>query len=230
VHTIGLIGGLSWESTAVYYELINCGVRDRLGGLHAAPIVLWSFDFAEIERLQADDAWDEAGRLLASAARKLEQVGADCLAICSNTMHRCADIVQDAAGIPLLHLADATADAVRSSGASTAALFGTRYTMEEDFYRGRLASRHGLDVRTPDDAGRDLVHRVIYDELCQGVVRDESKQAFAALAERMADDGAEGVILGCTEVGLLLQQADVSVPLFDTTEIHARAAVDFCLS
>jgi aspartate racemase len=230
VNTVGLIGGLSWESTVVYYELINRGVRERLGGLHAAPIILWSFDFAEIERLQADDAWDEAGRLLASAARELEEIGADCLAICSNTMHRCADAVEDAIGIPLLHLADATADAVHASGVSSAALFGTRYTMEEDFYRERLASRHGLDVRIPDDAGRDLVHRVIYDELCQGVIREESKQAFVALAETMAGAGAEALILGCTEVGLLVQQADVSIPLFDTTDIHARADVDFCLS
>ena len=230
MNTVGLIGGLSWESTVVYYELINRGVRERLGGLHAAPIILWSFDFAEIERLQADDAWDEAGRLLASAARELEEIGADCLAICSNTMHRCADAVEDAIGIPLLHLADATADAVHASGVSSAALFGTRYTMEEDFYRERLASRHGLDVRIPDDAGRDLVHRVIYDELCQGVIREESKQAFVALAETMAGAGAEALILGCTEVGLLVQQADVSIPLFDTTDIHARADVDFCLS
>ncbi len=229
MNTIGLIGGLSWESTVVYYELINRGVRDRLGGLHAAPIVLWSFDFAEIERLQADDAWDEAGRLLASAARELEEIGADCLAMCSNTMHRCADDVQDAVGIPLLHLADATADALHAAGASSAALFGTRYTMEQEFYRERLAGRHGLDVRVPDDAGRDLLHRVIYDELCQGVIRDESKRAYAALAQDMANEGAEGIILGCTEIGLLLQQTDVSVPVFDTTAIHASAAVEFCL-
>ncbi len=230
LNTIGLIGGLSWESTALYYELINRGVRERLGGLHSAPIVLWSFDFAEVERLQADDEWDRAGRLIASAARELEEVGAECVAICSNTMHRCADAVQGSVAIPLLHIADAAADAVQEQGARCVGLLGTRHTMEDDSYRARLAGRHGLDVRMPDEDGRALVHRVIYDELCQGVIREESKRAFVALAEEMAQDGAEGVILGCTEIGMLLTETDLSVAVFDTTEIHARAAVDFCLS
>lgn len=190
---------------------------------------MWSFDFAEVERLQANDDWEAAARLVVDAAREWDQAGARRILICSNTMHRCADAVEAAVDAPLIHIADATADAVLGEDVGRVGLLGTRYTMEHDFYRGRL-TRVGLDVRTPDADGREFVHRVIYEELCQGVVRDASKRAFVRLAEEMARDGAGGVILGCTEVGMLLAREDVSVPLFDTTEIHARAAVEFCLS
>ncbi|MEU6394562.1 aspartate/glutamate racemase family protein [Streptomyces sp. NPDC046939] len=224
MRTIGLIGGMSWESTAEYYRLLNELTRDRLGGLHSARIVLYSVDFAEIERLQVAGDWEEAGRVLGAAARSLEAAGADLLLICTNTMHKVADQVRAATSVPLLHLADATADAVRAAGAKRVGLLGTAFTMEQDFYRGRLAS-HGLDVLVPDEAGRALVHRVIYEELCLGIVRDASRAAYQEVIAGLVAAGAEGIVLGCTEIELLIGAEDSPVPVFPTARLHAEAAV-----
>ncbi|MGW3058153.1 aspartate/glutamate racemase family protein [Streptomyces goshikiensis] len=226
--TIGLLGGMSWESTAEYYRLLNELTRERLGGLHSARCVLYSVDFAEIERLQAGGRWSEAGGVLAAAAGSLEAAGADLVLICTNTMHKVADQVQAGISVPLLHLADATADAVKAAGARRVGLLGTAFTMEQDFYRGRLAAA-GLDVRVPDAAGRALVHRVIYEELCQGIVREESRAAYRRVIGQLVADGAEGIILGCTEIELLVGAADSPVPVFPTARIHAEAAVEAAL-
>jgi aspartate racemase len=228
--TIGLIGGLSWESTAPYYRYLNEGVRDRLGGLHSARLLLWSFDFAEIEALQARGDWAGATRLMEDAARRLATAGAELLVITSNTMHRMADEVEAAAGLPLVHIADATGEAVRAAGVRRPALLATRYTMEQAFYRGRLEDRHGLEPLVPDAEGRELVHRIIYDELCVGVVREESKAAYLDVVEQLRQQGADGVILGCTEVGLLLGPGDVDLPMFDTTRLHVEKALDLALA
>ena len=225
---LGLIGGLSWESTQIYYRLVNAGVRARLGGLHSAQLVLWSFDFAAIEVRQQAGDWTGAAAEMAEAGRRLVAAGADGLVICSNTMHRMAGAVEDAAGVPLLHIADATADRLLERGARRPALLATRYTMEQDFYRGRLEAR-GLDVRVPDAAGCASVHAVIYEELCRGIVREESRAAYRAVVAAMAAAGADSLILGCTEIGLLIGPEDVALPVFDTTLIHAEAAVDFLL-
>ncbi|MEV0118051.1 aspartate/glutamate racemase family protein [Streptomyces sp. NPDC050844] len=222
--TIGLLGGMSWESSAAYYRLLNELVRERLGGLHSARCVLYSVDFAEIEELQVAGEWERAGELLAHAAKGVEAAGADLVLICTNTMHKVADQVQGALSVPLLHLADATADAVLDAGVRRVGLLGTAFTMEQDFYRERLVSR-GLDVLVPDAAGRALVHRVIYEELCVGVVRDESRAAYQGVIADLVRGGAEGVILGCTEIELLIGQEHSEVPLFPTTRIHAEAAV-----
>lgn len=226
--TIGLLGGMSWESTAEYYRLLNEFTRDRLGGLHSARCVLYSVDFAEIERLQAQGRWEEAGELLAAAARSLERAGADMVLICTNTMHKVAGQVRAAVSVPLLHLADATADAVRAAGLRRVGLLGTAFTMEQDFYRGRLAEG-GLEVRVPDAAGRALVHRVIYEELCRGEVREESRAAYRRVIGDLVAAGAEGVILGCTEIELLIGAEDSPVPVFPAARLHARAAVDAAL-
>ncbi|MFJ5228799.1 aspartate/glutamate racemase family protein [Kitasatospora sp. NPDC088391] len=223
--TIGLLGGMSWESTAAYYRLLNELVRDRLGGLHSAKCVLYSVDFAEVERLQAAGEWAAAGDLLAAAARAVEAAGADLLLICTNTMHKVAGQVADAVDIPLLHLGDATARAVLAAGVRRVGLLGTAFTMEQDFYRDRLAA-HGLDVLVPDAPGRAAVHRIIYQELCLGVVREESRAAYRAVIADLVAAGAEGVILGCTEIELLIGPADSPVPVFPTTRIHAEAAVE----
>lgn len=222
--TIGLLGGMSWESSAEYYRLLNELVRERLGGLHSARCVLYSVDFAEIEELQVAGEWEQAGELLAAAAKGVEAAGADLVLICTNTMHKVADQVQGALSVPLLHLADATADAVLGAGVRRVALLGTAFTMEQDFYRERLVS-WGLDVLVPGAEGRALVHRVIYEELCLGVVRDESRAAYQEVIADLVRDGAEGVILGCTEIELLIGQEHSEVPLFPTTRIHAEAAV-----
>ncbi|MFD8479534.1 aspartate/glutamate racemase family protein [Kitasatospora sp. NPDC059673] len=222
--TIGLLGGMSWESTAEYYRLLNELTRERLGGLHSAKCVLHSVDFAEIEQLQATGQWQAAGELLAAAAQSVEAGGADLLLICTNTMHKVADQVAAAIGIPLLHLGDATAEAVRAAGVRRVGLLGTAFTMEQDFYRDRLAG-HGLDVIVPDAAGRELVHRVIYQELCMGVVRQESREAYRKVIADLVAAGAQGVILGCTEIELLIGAEDSPVPVFPTTRIHAAAAV-----
>ncbi|MFJ8297080.1 aspartate/glutamate racemase family protein [Streptomyces sp. NPDC094447] len=227
--TIGLIGGMSWESTAEYYRLVNEFTRDRLGGLHSARCVLYSVDFAEIERLQVENRWTEAGEILGEAARALEAAGADMVLLCTNTMHKVADQVEAAVSIPLLHLADATADAVRASGLRRVGLLGTAFTMEQDFYRGRLEAG-GLEVRVPEAAGRTTVHRVIYEELCRGVVREESRAAYRKVIEDLVADGAEGIILGCTEIELLITPADSPVPTFPTASLHAAAAVNAALS
>jgi aspartate racemase len=230
VKTLGLIGGMSWESTAVYYRLINELVRERLGGLHSAQLLMWSFDFEEVERCQAEDRWDEATEMMVGAARRLEAGGAGILVICTNTMHRMADEVEEATGLPLVHIADATAEAVRARGVGRVGLLGTAYTMEQDFYRGRLIDRHGLQVVIPEKADRRTVHDVIYDELCQGEVRRESRARYLEIVGRLRTHGAEGVILGCTEIGLLIGQNDLDIPVFDSTEVHAAAAVDAALA
>ncbi|MFD8639675.1 aspartate/glutamate racemase family protein [Streptomyces zaomyceticus] len=226
--TIGLIGGMSWESTAEYYRLLNELTRERLGGLHSARCVLYSVDFAEIERLQVQGRWTEAGEILAAAAQALETAGADMVLICTNTMHKVADQVEAAVSVPLLHLADVTAAAVRASGPRRVGLLGTAFTMEQDFYRGRLEAG-GLDVRTPEAEGREIVHRVIYEELCLGIVREESRAAYRKVIEGLVADGAEGIILGCTEIELLIGSEDSPVPLFPTTRLHAAAAVNAAL-
>ncbi|TVL91273.1 aspartate/glutamate racemase family protein [Streptomyces sp. SAJ15] len=227
--TIGLIGGMSWESTAEYYRLLNEFTRHRLGGLHSATCVLYSVDFAEIERLQVQGRWVEAGEVLAAAARSLERAGADMVLICTNTMHKVADQVEASVSVPLLHLADATAGAVRAAGVRRVGLLGTSFTMEQDFYRDRLAAG-GLDVRVPDTEGRALVHRVIYEELCLGVVREDSRKAYQGVIEELVAAGAEGVILGCTEIELLIGPTDSPVPVFPTARLHAQAAVDAALA
>ncbi|MFJ9468208.1 aspartate/glutamate racemase family protein [Streptomyces caniferus] len=226
---IGLIGGMSWESTAEYYRLLNELARRRLGGLHSARCVLYSLDFAEIEQLQVQGRWEDAGEILASAARSLEKAGADLVLICTNTMHKVAGQVEAAVGVPLLHLADATADAVRAAGVRKVGLLGTAFTMEQDFYRARLEAA-GLDVCVPDAEGRTLVHQVIYEELCLGIVKDESRKEYQRVIRGLVEAGAEGVILGCTEIELLVGPQDSPVPVFPTTRLHAEAAIDAALA
>ncbi|MFB7123422.1 aspartate/glutamate racemase family protein [Kitasatospora sp. NPDC056273] len=227
--TIGLIGGMSWESTAEYYRLLNRLTRERLGGLHSARLVLYSVDFAQIERLQTAGRWEEAGEVLADAARSLEAAGADLLLICTNTMHKVADQVAAAVSVPLLHLADTTAAAVRAAGLRRVGLLGTAFTMEQDFYRGRLAAG-GLDVQVPQADSRALIHRVIYEELCVGLVREESRAAYRQVIGELVAGGAEGIVLGCTEIELLVRPEDSPVPVFPTTRLHAEAAVDAALA
>lgn len=227
---IGLIGGMSWESSAEYYRILNERVRDRLGGLRSARCLMWSFDFGEIEALQHAGRWDDATREMIDAAQRLERGGADFVVICTNTMHRMADQVQAAIALPLLHIADPTAERVKAAGVRTVGLLGTAFTMEQDFYKGRLAERHGLEVLVPNDADRAVVHRVIYDELVQGRVEPASRQAYREVIARLVARGAEAVILGCTEIMLLVKPEDSTVPLYDTTAIHAEAAVDLALS
>ena len=229
VKTIGLIGGMSWESTVPYYRLLNEGVKHRLGGLHSARVVLYSVDFHDIEILQHDGRWDEAGALLAAAARSLQSAGADFIVLCTNTMHKVAPAIEAAVTIPLLHIADPTAAAVKQAGIHTVGLLGTRFTMEQDFYRGRLEARHRLKVVVPEAADRDIVHRVIYDELCLGITQVASRAAYREIIGRLVAQGAEGIILGCTEIGLLVKPEDAPVPLFDTTALHAASAVEFAL-
>ena len=228
MRTIGLLGGMSWESTAEYYRLANRMVAARLGGFHSARILLDSVDFADIERLQAAGNWAEAGVLLARAARALQDAGAEVIVLCTNTMHIVADAIVAAITVPFLHLADTTAAAVRSAGVRRVALLGTAFTMEQPFYRTRLEAG-GLDVVVPGEDVRAMVHRVIYDELVHGVVREESREAYRRVIARVVDDGAEGVILGCTEIELLIAAADSPVPVFPTTQLHVAAAVDFAL-
>ncbi len=225
---LGVIGGMSWESTATYYRLLNDGVRVRLGGLHSARLLIHSVDFAEIEAHQAAGDWDAAGALLGVAAAGLARAGADALLIATNTMHKVADAVTTASGLPLIHIADATAMAIRAAGLTRIALLGTRYTMEQDFYRGRLQA-HGLDVRVPGTDARAEINRVIYDELCLGRCEAASRAFYRSVIDALLADGAEGVILGCTEIGLLIGPADVPCPVFDTTAIHAEAGVRFAL-
>lgn len=229
--TLGLIGGMSWESTAIYYRLLNEIVRERLGGLHSAKLLLWSFDFAEIAERQHAGDWDGAGALLVEAALGLEAGGAQGLVICTNTMHKLADNVAAAVSIPLIHIADATARAVVHAGVKRPALLATRFTMEQDFYKGRLADKYDLRPVVPNQAGRDLVHKVIYDELCQGIVKEDSKAAYIAEVGRLRrDEKIDGLIMGCTEITMLIGQGDFDIPVFDTTRIHAEAAIDFALS
>lgn len=228
--TIGLIGGMSWESTIVYYQLLNRMARDRLGGLHSAELVMWSFDFAEIEAMQAAGDWQAATAAMVAAARNVERAGAACIVICTNTMHKMASEVQEAVAIPLIHIGDATAAALKGAGVARPLLLATRYTMEQDFYKGRLRDRHGIDVMVPDADGRTVVHDVIYDELCQGIVSPASKARYLEIVADMQRAGADSVIFGCTEVGLLISQDDFAIATFDTTALHAKAALDFALA
>ena len=229
MRTIGLLGGMSWESSIEYYRIVNEETRRRLGGTHSAKSVMVSVDFHEIEDMQHRGDWEAATAAMVEGARAVEAGGADCLVICTNTMHRMADEVQAAIGIPLLHIADATGEAVRAAGVGSVALLGTRFTMEHSFYRGRLEERHALEVLVPEEPGRALVHDVIYDELVRGVVSDASRAGYLEIIEALVDGGAEGVIAGCTEIELLVTPADVSVPYFPTTRIHAEAAVRWAL-
>jgi len=224
---IGLLGGMSWESTIVYYQQLNRLARERLGGLHSADLLLWSFDFAVIEKYQASGDWQGVTNLMTDAAQALETGGSECLLICTNTMHKMAAEVQASVDIPLIHIADATAPAIRDAGCESPLLLATGYTMEQDFYKGYLQRRHKIDVMVPDKADRSTVHNVIYDELCQGIVSSESRAKYLEIVERCSPDG---VIFGCTEVGLLLSPGDLTLPVFDTTQLHAKAAMDFALA
>ena len=221
---IGLIGGMSWESTVPYYRQINEAIKERLGGLHSAKIVLYSVDFHEVEQLQHGGDWMAAGALLAKAAQALESAGADFLVLCTNTMHKVAPAIEAAVRIPLLHIADPTAEEIRKAGLSTVGLLGTRFTMEQEFYKDRLRERHGLKVLVPTQQDREIIHRVIYEELCLGKVVDESRSEYRRVMADLMEQGAQAIILGCTEISLLVGQRDSAVPLFDTTAIHARAA------
>jgi aspartate racemase len=223
MQTIGLLGGMSWESTLPYYRTINQTVRDALGGLHSARIVLNSVDFHDVERLQEAGDWAQAGEVLADAARSVEAGGADFLVLCTNTMHKVAPAITRAVTIPLLHIADPTAGAIADAGLSSIGLLGTRFTMEQDFYRDRLAV-HGITVIVPDDDERECIHRVIYDELCRGVVREASRARYRSIIERLIARGARGIVLGCTEIAMLIGVDDVAVPVFDTALLHAKAA------
>lgn len=226
---IGLIGGMSWESSAEYYRILNAGVRDRLGPTASARCLLWSFDFSEIERLQHDGDWVALTEKMIDAARRLEAAGADVLLICTNTMHRMAPEVQAAVTIPLLHIADPTAARVTAAGITKIGLLGTAFTMEQDFYKGRLTDIHGLEVIVPNARDRADVHRIIYEELVAGKIRPESREVYRQVIARLINDGAEGVILGCTEIMLLVKPEDSLVPLFDTTALHGQAAIELAL-
>lgn len=228
--TIGLIGGMSWESTVPYYRDINLVVKERLGGLHSARLILYSVDFHDIERLQHAGRWDEAGDMLADAAASLAAAGADFLVVCTNTMHKVAGAIEQAVSIPLLHIADPTAEAITQAGFRRVGLLGTRFTMEQDFYRSRLESAHGIEVLVPPQDDREDVHRIIYDELCLGVIAEPSREIYRGVIARLVERGAEAVILGCTEIGLLVGESDSPIPLFDTTRLHARSAALHALS
>jgi aspartate racemase len=226
---IGLIGGMSWESSIEYYRIINQATREKLGGLHSAKSLMYSVEFSEIENLQHQNRWDDAADILIRAARSLEKGGADFALICTNTMHKLYDEVQNQIQIPLLHIADATAETIKRSGMDQIGLLGTRFTMEEDFYKGRLIEKFDLKVMIPTSEEMDQVHRVIYEELCAGIIEQSSRQIYVDIIKRLITAGAQGIILGCTEIGLLVKPENSSVPLFDTTEIHAKAAVRYAL-
>jgi aspartate racemase len=227
--TIGLVGGISWESTLEYYRVINEATKERLGGFHSAKIFMYSVDFAEVEVRQHQGKWDELTGLMIEAAQKVERAGAEVLVICANTMHKMAPDVQKQIRIPILHIGDATAEAVKSRSLKKVGLLGTRFTMEQDFYKQRLIEKHGLEVIVPEQKERDEIHSILYNELCLGKIRDRSKEVFQRIIAHLEARGAQGVILGCTEIPLLVSQADYEIPLFDTTTLHARAAVDYAL-
>lgn len=227
--TIGLLGGMSWESTVTYYRLINEGVKKKLGGLHSAKICLYSVDFDEIEKLQHTGNWAGTAQILSEAAKRIEAGGADFLLICTNTMHKVAQEIEANINIPLLHIADATAEQIQTRGFQTVGLLGTNFTMEQEFYKGRLVEHYGISVLVPDQADREYVHNVIYNELCLGKIETHSRAECVRIIEKLAEQGAQAVILGCTEIPLLVQQEHTSVPLFDTTEIHAMKAVEKAL-
>lgn len=227
--TIGLIGGMSWESSIEYYRIINETTKQKLGGLHSAKSIMVSVDFAEIEVLQREGRWPEAGQRMAAAAQSLQKAGAQVVVLCTNTMHKLAGDIEQAIQIPFLHIADATAQRIQAAGLTRVGLLGTRFTMEEDFYKGRLAGSFGLDVLIPDQPGREMVHRIIYEELVLGIVRPQSRAAYTSIIQDLARQGAQGVILGCTEIELLISQEDSPIPIFPTTRIHAVSAVEFAL-
>ncbi|WP_129952217.1 MULTISPECIES: aspartate/glutamate racemase family protein [unclassified Rahnella] len=227
--TLGLIGGMSWESTVPYYRMINEQVKQQLGGLHSAKLFLYSVDFYDIEKLQMAGDWQQAGEILGNAAHSLARAGAQFIVVCTNTMHKVADDIERIGGLPLLHIADATAEKIAGQGLRKIGLLGTRFTMEQDFYRGRLQDKHQIDVVTPDEADRAIVHRIIYEELCLGVIRDDSREEYRRIIGKLEQQGVEGIILGCTEITLLVGEEDASVPVFDTTAIHALAAAEFAL-
>ena len=229
MRTIGLIGGMSWESSQEYYRIINETVKERLGGLHSAKLIMYSVDFEEIERLQHQGKWKELTELMIDAAQRVEKAGAAFVVLCTNTMHKMADEVQKNIKIPLLHIADATAEKIKEKGLRKIGLLGTKFTMEEDFYKGRLKEKHGLEVIIPSEEERQIVHDVIYKELCIGEIKQSSREQFKKIIQNLVSNGAEGIILGCTEIPLLIKQEDVEVPLFDTTMIHAKAAVEYAI-
>lgn len=227
--TIGLIGGLSWESSVEYYRLINEGIKERLGGLHSAQSIMYSVDFGPVEDHMRQGNWQQIDKLLFDAALKLRQGGAEFLLICSNTMHRCADSIMEQSGMPLIHIADAAAQKIKAQGIKKVGLLGTRFVMEGDFYRKRLNEQHGIEVVIPDEPARNLINTVIFQELCQGIFSRQSKKDFQKIIDNLAGQGAKGIVLGCTEIPLLIKQADVAVPVFDTMTLHAEAAVRFAL-
>lgn len=228
--TIGLIGGMSWESTANYYQIINREVKSRLGGLHSGKICLYSVDFAEIETLQHQGRWDDTATILSQAAKSVEAGGADFILICTNTMHKVADQIQQAVNVPLVHIADATAEKLVADGIEKVGLLGTRFTMEQDFYKQRLIDKFGVDVVVPSSNDQTIVHEVIYNELCKGEVREDSRQQYLTIIDKLVEEGAEAVILGCTEIAMLVEPQHTDVKLYDTTEIHAKAAVEAALN
>jgi aspartate racemase len=227
--TMGLIGGMSWESSLEYYRIINETVKERLGGFHSAKCIMYSVDFEEVEKLQHQGDWDALTKLMVDSARKLQSGGADFIVICTNTMHKMADEVQAAVNLPLLHIADVTAEAIKRNGQTCVGLLGTKFTMEQDFYKGRLKDKHGLEVLIPSADERQVVHDILYSELCLGEIKDLSREKFKSVIQNLVDRGAQGVILGCTEIPLIVSQKDYDIPVYDTTELHAKAAVDFAL-
>ena len=228
--TIGLIGGMSWESTSNYYQIINREVKARLGGLHSGKVCLYSVDFAEIETLQHQGRWGDTAKILSQAAKSVEAGGADFILICTNTMHKVADQIQQAVDVPLVHIADATAEKLVADGVKKVGLLGTRFTMEQDFYKQRLIDKFGVEVVVPSVDDQTIVHEVIYNELCRGEVREDSRQQYLAIIDNLVEEGAEAVILGCTEIAMLVEPQHTGVKLYDTTEIHAKAAVEFALN
>ncbi|MDW6005069.1 aspartate/glutamate racemase family protein [Vibrio mangrovi] len=228
--TIGLIGGMSWESTQTYYQLVNEGVKQQLGGLHSARLCLYSVDFAEIEQLQHENRWPETAEILVSAAQSLAAAGADFIVICTNTMHKVVPEMEAAISLPILHIADATAQQLSRDGIRKVGLLGTRFTMEQDFYKQRIVDQYGIEVITPDADQRTTVHQVIYDELCLGTIKESSREKYLKIIDSLHEQGAQAIILGCTEIGLLVKQSDTPVPLYDTTTIHASAAVHEALA
>lgn len=226
---LGLIGGMSWESTIPYYRMINQQVKEQLGGLHSAKIILYSVDFHDIEQLQAKGDWQTAGQVLSDAAVSLKLAGADAIVVCTNTMHKVADEIEAASGLPLLHIADATAAQIKQQGISKVGLLGTRYTMEQDFYRGRLTQKHNIEVITPESKDREIINRIIYEELCLGIISETSRQEYRRIMSHLEALGAQGIIFGCTEITLLVNAQDATVPVFDTTETHAKAAAQYAL-
>ncbi len=227
--TIGLIGGMSWESSLEYYRIINETVKKKLGGFHSAKCLMYSVDFEEVEKLQRQGKWDEATALMIDAAQRVKKGGADFVVICTNTMHKMAEEVQSSINIPLLHLADVTAERIKAQGLKKVGLLGTKFTMEEDFYKGRLIKKHGLEVMIPDDEEREAIHNILYNELCMGEIKKISKDKFKKIIDNLVLKGAEGIILGCTEIPLLIDKEDYEIPLFDTTRIHAEEAVEYAL-